>query len=59
MLSTMDSYERSKLADAFKEETFRPGDYIIREGEEGNVFYLIESGEAVATKVVKPGDPPV
>jgi hypothetical protein len=27
----MDHYERSKLADAIKEETFQPGSYIIRE----------------------------
>jgi hypothetical protein len=29
----MDAYERGKLADAFKEETFKEGDYIIKEGE--------------------------
>lgn len=27
----MDHYERSKLADAIKEETYKPDDYIIRE----------------------------
>lgn len=31
LLSTMDSYERSKLADAFKAEHFNPGEYIIKE----------------------------
>ena len=49
----MEPYERSKLADAFKEETFSPGEYIIKEGEEGNTFYFIEHGEAHATKVLK------
>ena len=31
----MDNYERSKLADAFKEEHFKIGDFIIKEGDEG------------------------
>ena len=58
LLQNMDHYERSKLADAIKEEKFNPGDYIIREGEEGNVFYLIVEGEATATKTINPGQTP-
>lgn len=27
----MDHYERSKLADAIKEERFNPNDYVIKE----------------------------
>ena len=50
ILETMEPYERSVLSDAFVEENFKAGDYIIRAGEEGNKFYLIEDGEAVATK---------
>lgn len=46
VLQGMDAYERSKLADAFKEEFYKPGEYIIKEGEEGNQFYIIESGDA-------------
>jgi cAMP-dependent protein kinase regulator len=58
ILSSMEPYERSKLADAFKEETFVAGSTIIKEGEEGTVFYLIEAGEATATKTVKQGEAP-
>jgi cAMP-dependent protein kinase regulator len=54
----MEPYERSKLADAFKEESYKAGDHIIKEGEEGNVFYFIESGECVATKTLKQGSTP-
>lgn len=50
ILKSMEAYERSVLSDAFVEETFKAGDYIIRAGEEGNKFYLIEEGECVATK---------
>jgi hypothetical protein len=40
----MDEYERSKLADAIKEEWFDPETFVIKEGEEGNSFYLVMSG---------------
>jgi cAMP-dependent protein kinase regulator len=46
----MEPYERSVLSDAFIEEKFKAGDFVIRAGEEGNKFYLIEEGECVATK---------
>ena len=54
----MDAYERSKLADAIREEWYEPDQYIIKEGEEGNVFYMLMNGEAIATKTLEPGKPP-
>ena len=48
ILQSMDPYERSKLGDAVKEETFNDGDYIIRQGAQGNVFYMLCEGTAVA-----------
>lgn len=54
----MDAYERSKLADAVKEAYFDEDEVVIKEGEEGNTFYMIMSGEAVATKTLEPGKPP-
>lgn len=59
LLSSMEPYERSKLADAFKEDIFEPGGYVIKEGETGNVFYFIAEGEASATKTLEAGKPPV
>jgi len=58
ILENMDEYERAKVADAFKEEWYKPEDVVIKEGEEGNTFYLVMSGEAVATKTVERGKPP-
>ena len=55
----MDEYERSKLADALIEKWYQPDDFVIREGEEGQTFYLIMSGTAVATKTLEPGNAPV
>ena len=59
ILKNMDSYERSKLSDALVEKWFEAGDYVIKEGDEGDIFYMIMSGEAEATKTLEPGKPPV
>jgi len=59
ILQNMDSYERSKLSDAIVEKWFEEGEYVIKEGEQGDIFYLIMSGQAVATKTLEPGKPPV
>ena len=59
ILQNMDEYERSKLADAFKEEWYNPDQFVISEGEEGNTFYLIMHGEAIATKTLEPGKAPI
>lgn len=56
ILESMQPYERSVLSDAFQEEKFCAGDVIIKEGEEGNKLYLVEEGEAVATKCLADGE---
>lgn len=48
LLSTLTPYERSKIADALETQKFTTGDIIIREGDPGYAFYLLESGEADA-----------
>lgn len=58
ILSSMDPYERQKIADALKEEKYKKGDYVIKEGDIGDKFFMISEGEAVATKVLKPGEAP-
>lgn len=50
LLSTLTPYERSKIADALETQKFRTGDVIIKEGDPGHSFYLLESGEADAYK---------
>ena len=54
----MDPYERSKLSDAFVENKYKKGDYVIRESEIGDVFYIISEGEAIATKQLEEGKEP-
>ena len=55
ILSTIDEYEKLQISDALKVAYFNKGDSIIREGEIGDVFYIIEDGQAVATKSFEPG----
>ena len=47
LLSSLTPYERSKIADALETQKFPKGSTIIREGDPGEAFYLLESGTAV------------
>ena len=57
ILSTIEPYELMQISDAIKSATYQKDDYIIREGEMGDVFYILEEGECVATKTLEPGKP--
>ena len=59
ILSTIDSYELGQICDSLKEGIYTKDEYIIREGELGDVFYIIEEGECIATKTLEPGKPEV
>ncbi|KAK0116694.1 hypothetical protein ONS96_012546 [Cadophora gregata f. sp. sojae] len=50
ILSTLTKYERSKIADALETQKYPAGTTIIKEGDAGEAFYLLESGEAEAFK---------
>lgn len=58
LLESMDPYERSKIADALKPLKFKMNEFVVKEGESGDTFYLIEEGEAIATKVLQQGKNP-
>ncbi len=46
-----------RLADLLNEAKFTAGEYIIRQGEIGNSFYVILSGVCDCTKVLETGAP--
>ena len=50
----MDHYERSKMADAVKEKKIQSGETIIKQGDAGEVFYILVEGEAKATLETNP-----
>lgn len=59
ILKCMEKQERSKIADAFKEQWFEAGEYIIKQGDkDGSEFFMVIEGNPVATKTFEPGKPP-
>lgn len=56
LLETLDGSERSRIADVLEPRTYNEGESVVEEGETGNEFFIIESGEATAFKRVKGED---
>lgn len=50
LLSSIDAYERSQIADALVPEAFKKGDTIVRQDEPGDKFYIVEEGALYAMK---------
>eukprot|EP01006_Ploeotia_vitrea_P057577 TRINITY_DN68190_c4_g1_i2.p2 TRINITY_DN68190_c4_g1~~TRINITY_DN68190_c4_g1_i2.p2 ORF type:complete len:690 (-),score=428.08 TRINITY_DN68190_c4_g1_i2:1369-3438(-) len=52
LLESLDKYERSSLADALQSVQFKDGERIITKGENGDNFFILERGVAIATKEI-------
>jgi len=53
LLSSLDKYERSKVADALLQKKYADGEFILKEGDTDDTnFYILAEGEAVATKII-------
>lgn len=50
ILEGLSNYDRGKLADALETEIYEPGSIIIREGDQGENFYVIEYGSCNVSK---------
>jgi cAMP-dependent protein kinase regulator len=50
ILKSIDAYEINQISDALKTRKVFAGDYIIRKDDIGEEFYILEDGEAYATK---------
>lgn len=57
----MEKGQIDTMAQLLKQEYFKEGDTIIREGQAGNTFYIIQSGEVNIYKkgLAEPGDKPL
>lgn len=51
LLKSLEPYERHKIAEALESVTFEDGETVIKQGDVGENFYIIESGEARVVKV--------
>lgn len=50
LLMSLEPYERHKIADALESVYFDDGHIVVRQGDQGDNFFIIESGEATVTK---------
>ncbi|KAI9478387.1 MAG: cAMP dependent protein kinase regulatory subunit [Benjaminiella poitrasii] len=55
IFKSLEIYERHKIADALESVQFQDKEVVIKEGDAGDNFYLIESGEAVFYKSLPDG----
>ncbi|KAM9727998.1 cGMP-dependent protein kinase 2 [Menidia menidia] len=50
LLRDLPEEKLTKIVDCLEVDYFEKGEYIIREGEEGNTFFIIAKGEVVVTQ---------
>ena len=58
ILKSIDPYELGQICDALKTQNFSKGDYIIKQGEKGDIFFILDDGKAHAEKVFDQGKKP-
>ena len=58
LFNSLDDKELKTVIDSFEEKKYKSGENVITQGEEGDVIYLVDSGELDCEKVFKAGGPP-
>uniref|UniRef100_A0A673HLJ0 cGMP-dependent protein kinase n=1 Tax=Sinocyclocheilus rhinocerous TaxID=307959 RepID=A0A673HLJ0_9TELE len=53
LLKDLPEEKLAKIIDCLEAEYFDKGEYIIREGEEGNTFFIIAKGEVLVTQTTE------
>jgi cAMP-dependent protein kinase regulator len=56
ILNSLTDQERAKLADVLQAREYNEGDTVVREGDIGTEFYIIEEGQAMVYKRVPTDD---
>lgn len=56
LFQTIDPYEISQISDALKTKQVKAGEIIIKQNDDGDVFYILEDGECYAEKVFTEGE---
>ena len=50
VLKSLSTDQLQRLADVLTEVKVKPGEFVIKQGEEGDTFYIISDGKAEVTK---------
>eukprot|EP00753_Platysulcus_tardus_P015009 PLAT4708.1.p2 GENE.PLAT4708.1~~PLAT4708.1.p2 ORF type:complete len:705 (-),score=394.97 PLAT4708.1:123-2237(-) len=50
LLNGLDDTQITKLAEALQRQSFEPGTTIIKQGEPGNIFYIVKEGQVRVTR---------
>lgn len=50
LLDSLTEQEKDKVCDCLQPAFFRAGDYVIKQGDKGDKFYLIQEGKCIATQ---------
>ena len=58
IFNSLEDKELKTVIDSFEEKKYTSGQPVITQGEEGDVLYLVDSGELDCEKVFKSGDAP-
>ena len=58
IFNSLEDKELTTVIDAFEEKKYKAGEVVIKQGDEGDVIYLVDTGELDCEKVFKAGDPP-
>lgn len=55
LFASLNDHQRAQIADSLKAERVQQDDIVVRQGEEGDKFYIVEEGTLVALKSVNYG----
>lgn len=58
ILGSMEAYELYSMCDALQTVTFKKGETIVKQGDVGDQFFIVEEGECQVDKVYAPDTPP-
>ena len=50
LLDSLTEQEKDKVCDCLQPVLYRPGEYVIKQGDKGDRFYLIQEGKCIATQ---------
>ena len=51
LFDALDKFQKLKLVDGLQQITLNKGEFVLKEGEDGEEFYVIESGEVDCLKL--------